>query len=165
MENNTQAFTPETLMGELGSWNRQENKFRELFSAAALKDRDFMKMKLAEYDRLWLKYSGKAQTTDEKALLVMMRYQRRKLERRLYPGLLTRLVRRSVMAVRVFIRKRRESSLKKQQDLSYDFGPIPVPKAGNNLEQTREMQKQQNKRYGQDMGRRLPHKNGHGQSL
>jgi hypothetical protein len=165
MENGTQAFTSETLMGELSSWNRQENKFRELFSDEALKDRDFMKMKIAEYDRLWLKYNGRVQTTDEKALLVMLRYQRRKLERTLYPGLLARIVRRSVMAVKVFIQKRRDNNLKKNEPLAYDYKSIPVPRPGDNPGQQNEMGKRQARRYGQDLGKRLPHKNGQGKSL
>ncbi len=165
MENGTQAFTSETLMGELGSWNRQENKFRELFSDDALKDRDFMKMKLAEYDRLWLKYNGRVQTTDEKALLVMMRYQRRKLERTLFPRLLARIVRRTVMAVKSFVQKRRESNLKASEAMSYDFRSIPVPEQKDSQAQRSEMGRRQEQRYGQDLGRRLHNKNGQGKSL
>ena len=165
MEDRRQAFTPQTLMGELGSWNRQEAKFRELFSADALKDRDFMKMKLAEYDRLWLKYRSSVQTTDEKALLVMLRYQRRKLELSLHPGLLDRLLRRSVLAIKAFILKREENRAPKNEPLTYDYKPLPVPKTGNNPDYAKEPGKKQDGRYGQDIGRRLPHKNGQGNSL
>jgi len=93
MERQTQYREP-TLFNELSSWNAQENSFRQLFSDDVLKDRDFLKMKLAHYDKLYYKYGSSPRTTDEQAMVTMLGYQRRKMERSLYPGLLTRLLRR-----------------------------------------------------------------------
>ncbi len=95
MENALQTSRPETLMSELSNWNQQENKFGALFGQEALKDREFLKMKLENYDQLYYKYNGKAQTPDEKAMMTMLRFQRRKMERSLYPGLLRRMLHRA----------------------------------------------------------------------
>jgi hypothetical protein len=95
MENVLQRSRPETLMNELGNWNQQENKFGALFGQDALKDREFQKMKLEHYDQLYYKYNGKAQTPDEKAMMTMLRFQRRKMERSLHPGLLRRILHRA----------------------------------------------------------------------
>ncbi len=100
MENALQTSRPETLMSELGNWNQQENKFGALFGQEALKDREFLKMKLENYDQLYYKYSGKAQTHDEKAMMTMLRFQRRKMERSLYPGLLRRILHRGQARLR-----------------------------------------------------------------
>jgi hypothetical protein len=95
MENALQQSRPETLMSELSSWNQQENKFGALFGQEAVKDREFLKMKLENYDQLYYKYNGRAQTPDEKAMMTMLRFQRRKMERSLHPGLLRRMLHRA----------------------------------------------------------------------
>lgn len=93
MENEMQN-RQETLMGELRNWNVQENKFRELFGDDALRDREFMKMKLEHYHSLYYKYNGRPQTQDEQAMMTMLRFQRRKMERSLHPGFLRRVLHR-----------------------------------------------------------------------
>gem|GEM_PF-5674992 len=148
-----QTFSSETLMGELGSWNKQETKFRDLFSDQALKDREFQKMKLAEYDRLWIKYNGNAITTDERALLVMLKFQRTKMEKALYPGLLRRLFRKGINTVKNIIRQRGLRAQFKRNDSSYNYNTIPVP---DTYTQNRDplRQSEQRQRFGQDLGRK-----------
>ena len=94
MENTLQTNRPETLMSELRNWNQQENQFGALFGQEALKDREFLKMKLEHYDQIYYKYGGKAQTQDERAMMTMLRFQRRKMGKALYPGLLRRMLHR-----------------------------------------------------------------------
>lgn len=83
-----------TLFSALNEWNNTENMFKEVFGEDSLKDRDFRKMKLREYDRIWYTFRDKPATTDEKALMVMLRFQRKKLRVILYNGLLSRLISR-----------------------------------------------------------------------
>jgi hypothetical protein len=108
MENELQTSRPETLMGELRNWNQQENKFGVLFGQEALNDREFLKMKLEHYDSLYYKYNGKAQTQDERAMMTMLRFQRRKMERSLHPGLLRRMLHRGRARLRAFLTGNRE---------------------------------------------------------
>lgn len=108
MENELQTYRPETLMGELRNWNQQENKFGALFGQDALKDREFLKMKLENYDQLYYKYDGKTQTQDEKAMMTMLRFQRRKMERSLHSGLLRRMLHRAGARLRAIWSDNRE---------------------------------------------------------
>jgi len=109
MENALPQSRPETLMSELSSWNQQENKFGALFGQDALKDREFLKMKLDHYDQLYYKYNGKAQTPDEKAMMTMLRFQRRKMERSLHPGLLRRILHRAGARLKAMWNSSREN--------------------------------------------------------
>lgn len=96
-------------MSELSNWNQQETKFGALFGQEALKDREFLKMKLENYDQLYYKYNGKAQTPDEKAMMTMLRFQRRKMERSLHPGLLRRMLHRGRARLRAMWTSNREN--------------------------------------------------------
>lgn len=165
METTLQPFKSETLSGELGNWTRQEHSFAKLFTPDALKDREFQKMKLAEYDRLWLKYSGGVKTTDEKALMDMLRFQRRKMEKTLYPRILTRVFRKIVSAVKITTAKRLERSReRKQSQEAYNTIPLVNPLKESSPQQRPPGAGQ---RYGRDLGGR--HKNDNntrkGQSL
>jgi hypothetical protein len=160
MENALENKGTENLITELASWNRQENQFRSLFSDEALKDREFMKMKLSAYDRIWDKYNGKAQTTDEKAMLLMLRFQRRKMSKVLYPGLLTRFVRRGIRSLVSFIVRRRERALEQRQQQPYAYHTIRVNGSNNDVNgqsTATSHQDRQQQRFGQDLGSR--HKN------
>lgn len=131
MEIELQANNKDTLMHGLTAWNKIENMFRDVFSEDSLKDRDYLKMKLAEYDRLHYRHSGTAQTTDERALSSMLRFQRRKMERSLYPGLLTRMVRRALRYLSPAINGRRELAMASQAGSQpYLNRPLPVREPG-----------------------------------
>lgn len=143
-----------TLMAELERWNKQEQKFKQLFGDASVKDRDFQKMKLAEYDRLWYKYQDSTATTDERSMLVMLRFQRRKLEQALYPGLITRMVRRAFVALKAsFSRdKVKVSDAPGPQQYAYRSIPVESPELRS---QAREHTNRH--RLGQDLGKRNKH--------
>lgn len=142
-----------TLITELGSWNRQEQKFRELFGADALKDREFQKMKLAEYDRLYRRHSGSVTTTDEKALLTMLRFQRSKMEKALYPGILTRLLRRGFSRLKHMVQQalQRRASVQ-QQPADYGISTIPLPERPG---EEHKQETRQKRYYARDLGSRL----------
>jgi hypothetical protein len=131
MNNTSKNYRDNTLMGELGSWNQQENKFRELFFEQASQDKVFLKMKLKEYSRIWYKYAHKASTTDERALLVMLQYQRHKLQTALYPGLLTRYVARTLSFIKSklmqhFAPTELRASSDSKDNTGYNLPVIPV---------------------------------------
>lgn len=117
----------QTLFKELNDWNKQENTFRQLFSPEALKDRKFIRMKLRAYDRLFHKYSGKPLTTDEKALVRMLQFQRRKMERVLFRGLISRLLRFTASTIRGAVIRRREAVLSRDSVSQY---VMPAPSSG-----------------------------------
>jgi hypothetical protein len=127
MENELQIYRPETLMSELRNWNQQENKFGALFGQDALKDREFLKMKLENYDQLYYKYNGKAQTPDEKAMMTMLRFQRRKMERSLHPGLLRRMLHRGRARLRAVWADNRERATVSRSQVNtqaYNLPPL-----------------------------------------
>lgn len=113
------------LIVELGNWNRQEQKFRELFSDESLKDRDFLKLKLAEYTRISYRHAQSASTVDERALVTMLAYQRKKLRQALYPGFLRRLVARAYGFAREMVHKHL-LEVKPVRGTNYELPSIPV---------------------------------------
>jgi hypothetical protein len=132
MENDLQ-MRQETLMSALGNWNLQENKFRELFGDDALRDREFMKMKLDHYDGIFHKYNGRPQTQDERAMMTMLHFQRRKMERSLHPGFLRRVLHRVVArikAVRTANRERMAITVDQRERSAQNLPPIAFKDAG-----------------------------------
>ena len=125
MDNTLQDYSS-SLIADLSGWNRQEQKFRELFSDDSLKDREFLKMKLAEFNRIFYKHDGTAKTTDERAFMTILGFHRKKLEKALYPGLLTRLVVRAYAFVSGLLQQRADQ-IKPANDGSYHLPSIPVP--------------------------------------
>lgn len=134
METGQEPIRLDTLTGEISAWNRQEQQFGRLFSDAALKDREFLKMKLGEFDRLYFKYSNTQLTRDERALLTMLRFQRRKLERALYPGILRRVAHRIAARINAAMLAGKEAKNKNRVQLTDQLSnihsvPIPVKDA------------------------------------
>ena len=119
----------------------------------------FLNEKLAEYNRLWYKYGGRAQTTDERALLLMLRFQRRKMERSLYPGLLTRMVYRAIVMARAAVRPKQADKRREDKTQPYLYSTIPVSAAvrRNGREQPSQEQTataRHRKHHGYNLGRR-----------
>lgn len=78
---------------ELSKWYAQEKRFSKLFSFDISVNRLVLKEKLSYYDRVAAKYKG-TRNLDERLALRMLRYERNRLEKLLYPNLLVRLSRR-----------------------------------------------------------------------
>lgn len=128
----TQRYMGSELMAELTSWNQQEQTFKKLFSDQALQDREFLKMKLAEFDHIWYKHHLLAETTDEKALIKILQYQRNSMQKSLYPGLLTRFVVRTYN----FLAESIKQSIARPQPDLYNPPSIVIPndQSGNSIE-------------------------------
>jgi len=78
---------------ELGQWRSREERFSKLFSFGLSNNRALLKEKLEYYDRIAAKYKG-SQDMDERFALRMLRQERNRIEKQLYPNLLIRMLRR-----------------------------------------------------------------------
>lgn len=127
MENVMKKELPaDTLHGELMQWNRIEDLLQECFKGDHKNDRDFHKMKLAEYDRLYYRYGKETDLSrDERALMAVISYKRKKLAKAVYPGLIRRLLQRVVTAI-VF-RIRPVTPIVTTQEFSQTGLGIPIP--------------------------------------
>lgn len=146
-------------MAELGAWNQLENTFRQIFNDEDLKDRDFQKMKLREYERISFLYRERPLSKDEKAMQVMLNFQKAKLERKLYPSLTRRLLRRIVEFFNTPIDIKRELDMVKQagynnyQDLQL---PVKTPDA-DQVSPGKQQSLEQRPHQTQATGRNRPH--------
>ena len=78
---------------ELNQWRSREERFSKLFSFSLSNNRALLKEKLDYYDRIAAKYKG-TQDMDERFALRVLRQERNRIEKQLYPNLLIRLLRR-----------------------------------------------------------------------
>lgn len=82
---------------ELSQWRSREERFSKLFSFNLSSNRALLKEKLQYYERIAAKYKG-TQDLDERFALNVLRQERNKIEKQLYPNLLIRLLRRLLVA-------------------------------------------------------------------
>lgn len=82
---------------ELNQWRSREERFSKLFSFNLLSNRALLKEKLNYYDRIAARYKG-TQDLDERFALRVLRQERSRIEKQLYPNLLLRLLRRLLIA-------------------------------------------------------------------
>lgn len=137
----------DTLMAELHGWSRLEQTFAQTFGSDSLRDRDYLKMKLSEYDRLYHFYAAGTLSRDEKAMTRMLRYQSRKLERALFPGLASRLLRRAVRQLIRAVSGDDEAAIAR----NFSMTENTVWQSPEKMQATG-----QRKRHGYDLGRRRP---------
>lgn len=82
---------------ELNQWRSREERFSKLFSFSLSSNRVLLKKKLEYYERIAAKYKG-TQNLDEQFALKMLRQERNRIEKQLYPNLFIRLLRRLLVA-------------------------------------------------------------------
>mgnify|MGYP001084978797 CR=1 FL=1 len=82
---------------ELNQWRSREERFSKLFSFSLSTNKALLKEKLNYYDRIAAKYKG-TQDIDEQFALKMLRQERNRIEKQLYPNLFIRLLRRLLVA-------------------------------------------------------------------
>lgn len=161
-----------SLLGELSAWNKVESliQHKVFMNQDITKDTDFLKMKMNEYDRLWYKYKGdNLGTTDEKALLTMIRFQQKKMRKTLYPGLIPRLFHRIKVRLKVGLNALREArNLKHEQLDYYTSGKIELKdqqqyKAEQNALRPEDKRNYVTHRYGPDLGKRQSRAKNHRQ--
>lgn len=122
-----QKYMGSELMAELESWKRQEDQLKKLFSAEVVQDKEFLKLKLKEFDRIFYKHRYDNPTTDERAVMTVLKYQRLMMQKSLYPGLITRMV---MSAYSYIEHKFNQSMLPKA---THVFNPPPISFPGDYL--------------------------------
>ncbi len=78
---------------ELNQWRSREERFSKLFSFSLSSNEALLKEKLHYYDRIAAKYKGTGDI-DERFALGMLKQERNRIEKQLYPNVLIRLLRR-----------------------------------------------------------------------
>jgi len=78
---------------ELNQWRSKEDRFSKLFSFSLSSNRALLKEKLEFYERVAAKYRG-TKDQEERFALRMLRNERNRIEKQLYPNPLIRLIRR-----------------------------------------------------------------------
>ena len=151
-----------TLMAELGDWKRLEQSFVKAFGPESLRDREFLKMKLAAYERIARSHRGSLATVDDTAMLKMLGHQRRKMERVLYPGLTTRLLRRALLALKDQLF---QSAAAPRMSDRHDYSSGKQAEFGDALQDQFHEKSESKRRYGHDWGRRQERDQGKGMGI
>ena len=154
---NNEYSTPyaQTIVGEMASWKQMEANYKGICDKETFESREFSQMRLAEYDRIWNMYQGRATTRDEKAWLIIALVERRKLEKALYPNLLIRMLRRVYNSLLPALDIRRELSM--AQPNSYAGDHILGQFSDNGMGQTKEFTPDPNtqrQQWGADLGKK-----------
>lgn len=82
---------------ELSQWHSREERFSKLFSFSLSNNRSLLKEKLHHYERIATKYKD-SQNLDERFALRMLKQERNRILKQLYPNLVVRLVRMVLVA-------------------------------------------------------------------
>lgn len=82
---------------ELSQWRSREERFSKMFSFSLSSHRSLLKEKLHHYERIASKYKG-SPNIDEQFALRMLKQEKSRVLKQLYPNLLVRLVRKVLVA-------------------------------------------------------------------
>jgi hypothetical protein len=82
---------------ELSQWRSREERFSKLFSFSLSNNRSLLREKLHHYERIATKYKGST-NMDERFALRMLKQEKNKILKQLYPNLLVRLTRKVFIA-------------------------------------------------------------------
>jgi len=137
MENQMQSYS-NTLMAEVSDWNQHEKEWIRLSGDDEfLKDPDFLKLRLREYERIASRFGNVVASKDNRYAMAILTYHRRKLERAIYPSRARRLLRRIVRFLAPPISAKRElEEIRQAQMLPYTRIPVPLQQSsGATLEQ------------------------------
>lgn len=93
MNNQSQTNRIEAAMNQ---WRSREERFSKLFLFSLSSNKALLKEKLQYYEHIAATYKG-TQNLDERFALKVLRQERKRMERQLYPNLVARLLRRLVI--------------------------------------------------------------------
>ncbi|RUT68522.1 hypothetical protein D0817_20555 [Flavobacterium cupreum] len=82
---------------ELDQWRSREERFSKLFNFSLTNNRSLIKEKLHHYERIGTKYKG-TKNIEERFALQMLKQEKSKILKQLYPNILVRLVRKLLVA-------------------------------------------------------------------
>lgn len=95
--NNTNSVN--RVENDMQQWRSKEERFSKLFSFNLSNNKSLLKERLRYYDNIASKYRDTA-SPDERFALRMLRQERSQIERKLYPSLFLRLLRKLIVPVR-----------------------------------------------------------------
>jgi hypothetical protein len=122
---------------ELSQWRSREERFSKLFNFSLSKNRALLKEKLYHYERIATKYKG-TNNIEERIALQLLRQERNKILKQLYPNLLVRLIRKLIVAPlinQIAVRKDAKEEEQNNQALHEQVQRIGFPNLSNVIDQ------------------------------
>jgi hypothetical protein len=122
---------------ELNQWRSGEERFSKLFNFSFSSNRSLLKDKLHHYERIGTKYK-ETKNIDERFALQMLKQEKNKLLKQLYPNPLVRLVRKLVVAPlihQIALRKDAKEEEKNNQALHEQVQRIGFRDLSNQIDQ------------------------------
>ncbi|KIA95587.1 MULTISPECIES: hypothetical protein [unclassified Flavobacterium] len=122
---------------ELKQWRSREERFSKLFNFSLSNNRSLVKEKLHHYERIGTKYKG-TRNIDERFALQMLKQEKNKILKQLYPNQLVRLVRKLVVAPlidQIAVRRNEKEEQKNYQSLHDQVQRIGFKDLSNQIDQ------------------------------
>lgn len=122
---------------ELNQWRSREERFSKLFNFSLSNNRSLLKEKLHHYGRIGTKYKG-TKNLEERFALQILKQEKSKLLKLLYPNLLVRLVRKLLVAPlidQIAVRKDTKEEEKNNQSLHDKVQRIGFRDLSNQIDQ------------------------------
>ena len=122
---------------ELNQWRSREERFSKLFNFSLSNNRSMIKEKLHHYERIGTKYKG-TKNVEERFALQMLKQEKNKILKQLYPNLLVRFVRKLLVAPlinQIAVRKDTKEEEKNNQSLRDQVQRIGFRDLSNQIDQ------------------------------
>jgi len=122
---------------ELKQWHSREERFSKLFNFSLSNNRSLLKEKLHHYERIGTKYKGTT-NLDERFALQLLKQEKNKILKQLYPNLLVRFVRKLLVAPiinQIAVRKDAKEEEKNNQSLHEQVQRIGFKDLSDKIEQ------------------------------
>lgn len=122
---------------ELNQWRSREERFSKLFNFSLSNNRSLLKEKLHHYGRIGTKYKG-TKNLEERFALQILKQEKSKLLKLLYPNLLVRFVRRLLVVPlieQIAVRKDAKEEEKNNQSLHDKVQRIGFRDLSNQIDQ------------------------------
>ncbi|MCV9926319.1 hypothetical protein OIU83_01540 [Flavobacterium sp. LS1R49] len=122
---------------ELSQWRSREERFSKLFSFSLSNNRSLLKEKLNHYERIGTKYKG-TKNLEERFALQILKQEKNKMLKQLYPNVLVRLIRKLFVAPlidQIAVRKDVKEEEKNNHTLHEQVQRIGFPNLSNVIDQ------------------------------
>lgn len=120
---------------DLNQWRSKEERFGKLFSFGVSNNKSLLKEKLKYYDAVAARYKG-TPNQEERLALRILKQERNRIEKQLYPNLLLRLLRRLLLPVRqqYVVKQEAKQTAGNEQALKETLFKAGFGSIGNKLE-------------------------------
>ena len=122
---------------ELKQWHSREERFSKLFNFSLSNNRSLLKEKLHHYERIGKKFKG-TKNLEERFALQILKQEKNKILKQLYPNLLVRLIRKLIIAPlidQIAVRKDAKEEEKNNQSLYNQMQRIGFRDLSNQIDQ------------------------------